>query len=189
MIREAIVTTRDADGGDHVAPMGVEPRGDELVIAPFKPSATLDNLVRERCAVVNYSDDVRVFAGCLTGRESWPLTPAARVNAKRLSGALAHAEVKVTRVQNDDGPRARLSCEIVHQETHAPFRGFNRAQAAVIELAILASRLHLLPWEKIEREAAYLRVAVDKTAGENERAAWTWLMDRIEAFGRERDPR
>ena len=38
-------------------------------------------------------------------------------------------------------------------------------------------------------EAAYLRIAVDKTAGKNERAAWTWLMDRIEAFGRERDPR
>ncbi len=182
MIRETVVTTRDADGGDHLAPLGIHPHGgDTFILAPFKPSATLDNLLRERCAVINYSDDVRVFAGCLSGRRDWPLTAAARVNARRLSGALAHVEVKVTQVQ-DDELRPRLTCAVVHQETHAPFKGFNRAQAAIIELAILVSRLHLLPWEKIEREIAYLQIAVDKTAGANEKTAWGWLLDRIEAF-------
>ena len=39
---------------------------------------------------------------------------------------------------------------MVHAASHAPFQGFNRAQAAVIEAAILASRLHMLPREKIE---------------------------------------
>jgi hypothetical protein len=68
----------------------------------------------------------------------------------------------------------------VHAEQHAPFRGFNRAQAAVVEAAILVSRLHMLPWGKIETEIAYLKIAVDKTAGPREREAWTWLMERIE---------
>ncbi len=184
MIYETIITTRGADGGDHIAPMGIHVHRDELILMPFKPSATLDNLLHKRCAVINYTDDVRIFAGCLSGRRDWPLTPASKVGAKRLSDALAHTEVKVTEV-HDDELRPHLSCEVVHRETHASFRGFNRAQAAIIELAILVSRLHILPWDKIERKIAYLQIAMDKTAGENEQTAWAWLMDRIEAFKRE----
>ena len=45
-----------------------------------------------------------------------------------------------------------------------PLSGFNRAQAAVIEAAILASRLRMLPRKKVEREIAYLQIAVNKTA-------------------------
>jgi hypothetical protein len=73
----------------------------------------------------------------------------------------------------------------VHEAAHSLFRGFNRAQAAVIEGAILVSRLHLLPFEKIETEMAYLSVAVQKTAGPAEQEAWSWLIERVEAFRRE----
>jgi hypothetical protein len=62
---------------------------------------------------------------------------------------------------------------------HAPFRGFNRAQAAVVEAAILVSRLHMLPADKIDREIEYLKIAIDKTAGPREREAWEWLMERV----------
>src|SRR5215471_3787587 len=58
-----------------------------------------------------------------------------------------------------------------------PFRGFNRAQAAVIEAAILVSRLRLLPRERIEREMAYLQSAITKTASTAEEEAWHWLID------------
>ena len=64
---------------------------------------------------------------------------------------------------------------------HAPFAGFNRAQAAVIEAAILVSRLHMLPREKIETEIGYLETAIEKTAGAQETEAWTWLMEAIRA--------
>ena len=66
--------------------------------------------------------------------------------------------------------------------THAPFVGFNRAQAAVIEAAILASRLHLLPRGKVESEIAYLEIAVTKTAAAAELEAWGWLIDKIRAY-------
>ena len=36
----------------------------------------------------------------------------------------------------------------VHEVEHAPFLGLNRAQAAVIEGAVLVSRLHMLPPEQ-----------------------------------------
>ena len=66
--------------------------------------------------------------------------------------------------------------------THAPFRGLNRAKAAVLEAAILVSRLSMLPREKIDGEIAYLRIAIDKTAGPEEREAWDWLMDAVKQF-------
>ena len=79
----------------------------------------------------------------------------------------------------EDEQRPRFHCGIVHLAQHAPFRGFNRAQAAVIEAAILTSRLHMLPREKIESELAYLEIAVGKTAGPIEQEAWDWLMEKI----------
>ena len=58
--------------------------------------------------------------------------------------------------------------------------GFNRAQGAVIEAAILATRLHMLPREKVERELGYLQIAVEKTAGPREHEAWRLLIEKIE---------
>lgn len=185
MIYETIVATSTPDGGVHLAPMGIRHQDGLIVIAPFRPSTTLDNLLRERLAVINFTDDVCVFAGCLTGRRDWPLMPARKVRGGVLRQALAHQEVEVVSVQ-DDEVRPRFHCRVLHQETHAPFQGFNRAQAAVLEAAVLVSRLHLLPTEKIDRELDYLRIAVDKTAGPREREAWNWLMERIAEYRREK---
>ena len=57
----------------------------------------------------------------------------------------------------EDELRPRFQCRVVHREMHAPFQGFNRAQAAVIEAAILVSRLGMLPREKVEEEIGYLQ--------------------------------
>jgi hypothetical protein len=43
----------------------------------------------------------------------------------------------------------------------------------------------MLPAEKIDAEIAYLRIALDKTAGPVEREAWNWLMARIGQHRRE----
>jgi uncharacterized protein len=181
MIRESIVTTLGPDGGVHIAPIGVIVEAQGLVIAPFRPSATLDNRLARKAAVVNYTDDVRVFAGCITGRKrDWPTRPAERVQGAVLDAALAHEELELA-VVREDSQRPRLICRTLWVATHAPFRGFNRAQSAVIEAAILASRLSMLPREKIEREIAYLTIGLEKTAGPREREAWGWLMEMIDA--------
>ncbi len=180
MIRETIVTTQDLEGRVQIAPIGIIQEGYDWVIAPFRPSTTLENLRANPYAVANYCDDVRVFAGCLTGRRDWPTRSAELVPGVVLDQALAHAELEVTRVTEDD-QRPRFHCRVAHEATHRPFLGFNRAQAAVIETAILVSRLERLPWDKIEREIAYLEIAVTKTAGPREQQAWDWLMERIDA--------
>ncbi len=178
MIRETIVTTAGPAGLVHMAPIGLIADGDGWIIAPFRPSKTLDNLREVPFAVANYTDDVRIFAGCLTGHNQWPTAASDEVPVQRLSGALAHAELAVDRVIEDE-QRPRFHCRVLRVATHAPFLGFNRAQAAVIEAAILVSRLEMLPREKIAQEIAYLEIAVGKTAGTAERQAWQWLMERI----------
>ena len=184
MIHEVIVTCRSPAGENQIAPMGVQWQAGEVVIAPFKPSRTLNNILTGECAVINYCDDVRIFAGCLTGRYDWPLVEAEQVAAPRLLDALAHTEVRLHRVEEHE-LRPRLICRPVFEASHRPFRGFNRAQAAVLELAILVSRLSMLPAEKIEREISYLTIALDKTAGERERQAWDWLMEQVDAYRRQ----
>ena len=72
MIRETIVTTVDRAGAVHIAPLGLIADGDHWIIAPFRPSRTLDNLREVPHAVASHVDDVRIFAGCLTGRRDWP---------------------------------------------------------------------------------------------------------------------
>ncbi len=180
MIFETIVTTQAGDGRIHIAPMGIREDNSLIVLAPFRPSTTLNNVLENSYAVVNYCDDVRIFAGCLTGRHDWPTMPAEKIPCVRLQSALAHCELKLERMEEDE-LRPRLFCQVVHRVNHAPFRGFNRAQAAVLEAAILVSRLHMLPWEKIEAEVKYLSIAIDKTAGPREREAWGWLMEKVNA--------
>lgn len=182
MIRETIVTTRAPDGSAHIAPMGATLIEGGYLLQPFRPSRTLDNLVAARACAVNFTDDARIFAGCITGRRrDWPTAPTTRIDGLRLAGALAHDEVEITSVE-DDATRPRLFARIVHSENHAPFRGMNRAKAAVLEAAVLVSRLHMLPAEKIDAEMAYLTIAIDKTAGREELEAWSWLTEAIADF-------
>jgi len=181
MIRETIVTSLSRGDGVHIAPMGVHVLAGEMLILPFKPSTTLDNILATGHAVLNHCDDVRIFAGCLTGRRDWPLVATELVPGRRLAAALAHVELELIR-HEDDALRPRLHCRVVQEAMHGPFAGFNRAQFSVLEAAILVSRLDRLPWDKIESELAYLRIGLEKTAGEREWEAWGWLMETIETF-------
>jgi uncharacterized protein len=178
LIREAIVTTVNALGEPHLAPLGLIAEGEKWILAPFHPSTTLENLRQSPFAVANLTDDVRVFAGCVTGRRrDWPLTPASVVAAPRLASTLAHVELSVVEVREDQS-RPRFVCQVVHRASHAPFQGFNRAQSAVIEGAVLVSRLHMMPRGEIEAEMTRLEITVGKTAGAAEAEAWGWLKER-----------
>lgn len=185
MIYETIVTTIDAAGKPHVTPFGVRHVGEgedcRIVISPYKPSTTLNNILATQHAVLNLTDDVRVFAGALTNKQPWQLVQTTHVAGFRLANCLAHVELTLDQLQ-DDATRPQLMMKKVVEYHHQAFAGFNRAQAAVIELAVLASRLHLLPREKVQTELAYLQIAIDKTAGEREIEAWTWLLEKVQHF-------
>jgi hypothetical protein len=176
-INEIILISENADGTPHIAPFGMRERGGLLLIAPFRPSVSLDNLMSGRPATVNTTDDVRVFAGALTGRRDWSVSKLE--GAWVLPSALSYRLLKLAKLEEDE-QRPHLYFEVEREANLRPFQGYNRAQAAVIELCVLVSRLNRLPLEKILAEIAYLQIAIDKTAGEQELQAWRWLMEAVE---------
>lgn len=185
MIYETIILTVDSAGAPHITPFGVRKTDDLLLISPFRPSTTLENILTTKVAVMNLTDDVRVFAGAVV--KSLPpcdLEPATKVKGFRLKNTLAHQELELVSIREDE-VRPELLMRVVHQAAHQPFMGFNRAQAAVIELAVLVSRLHMLSKDKVMLEKQYLQIAIDKTAGERELQAWGWLIEKIDHFYRE----
>lgn len=186
LIAETIVTTRNLAGEVHIAPLGLIKDGEQWIIAPFSPSRTLDNLRENPVAVANHVEDVRVYAGCLTGRRVWPVRRAEKVDGAVLQAAISHWELKVDRVEEDD-LRPRFVCSVVATGNHQAWSGYNRAQAAVLEAAVLISRLNMLPVEKVESELAYLDIAISKTAGPVEAEAWGWLMEKVGAWRAERN--
>ncbi len=185
MIYEGVIVTTQVDGSAHVTPMGFRRDGDAIEVAPFRPSHTLDNLHRHPQATLNLTDDVRIVAGALTGRREWPVVRATAVDGWRLVETLAHWELEVVEVI-EDAERPRFHLAVRSEQLHAGFRGFNRAQAAVIEAAILISRLDWLEPAKLAAEMAYLRIAIDKTAGPRERTAWQWLLAAARGHPRHR---
>jgi len=181
MIFETIITTINTQAEPHVTPFGVRYEGENVIISPYKPSITLTNILTTRHAVMNLTDDVRVFAAALTDRQIWQLLPANKINGFRLENTLQHVELALIEVR-EDAVRPQLVMQRIFTQHHRAFNGFNRAQAAVIELAVLVSRLHMLPIEKIQTEMQYLQIAIDKTAGENELQAWGWLVEKVNQF-------
>ena len=181
MIFETIVITQDAAGKPHIAPFGIKYDADLVIISPYKPSVTLDNILTTKTATLNITDDVCIFAGALTEHIK-DVALQASINAGyRLAHALSHSELALIEVKHD-AIRPQLMMQKIVSEDHAPFLGFNRAQAAVLELCILVSRLDRLPRDKVESELAYLQIGIDKTAGERELQAWGWLQQKIKHF-------
>ncbi len=181
MIYETIIISTNENGEAHVTPFGVQFEDDVVVISPFKPSKTLNNILSTQTATMNLTDDVRVFAGVLTKRQPWQLIKTNQIDGYRLADCLTHVELKLLEVREDD-TRPQLRMRQVEKQHHGDFKGFNRAQAAVIELAVLTSRLDMLPPEKIQSEREYLQIAIDKTAGKIELEAWVWLSEKINQY-------
>jgi uncharacterized protein len=181
MIFETIVITVNSQNQPHIAPFGVRYAQDKVIISPYRPSQTLDNIVATKTATLNITDDVRIFAGALTGNTNNDALQANIHKGYRLANALSHTELALLEVKHDD-LRPQLIMQKVAELHHKSFTGFNRAQAAVIELCILVSRLHMLPKDKVMLEMKYLQIAIDKTAGERELEAWGWLAEKIDHF-------
>jgi hypothetical protein len=174
MIVESIVTTVGADGAVNSAPMGVEWGEDRIVLKPFLDTATYRNVVAVRAAVVNLVDDVRIFARAAISNPVCPTVPATVVHGVRLADCCSWRELEVSSIDSTP-PRSRIETTVVHRGVVREFIGFNRARHAVLEAAIYATRLHLLPREFVGSELERLQVIVDKTAGPEEQEAMALL--------------
>jgi hypothetical protein len=178
MILETLITTVNDDGTPNISPMGplVDEQMNQFVLRPYQTSQTYTNLKRTRQGVLHVTDDVEMMARAAVHR----LDPLPRlVKAKKVEGVvIADAcrwyEFRVTSL-DDSAQRTTIACEVVARGRIRDFLGFNRAKHAVLEAAILATRLEFLPAEQVCEEFRRLAVLVEKTAGQQERRAFQFL--------------
>jgi len=180
VIVETIVTTVADDETVNCAPMGVEWGESVIVLKPFLETTTYRNVVATGAAVVNLTDDVRVFAHAAIGNPQYPTVPAVAVRGVVLADCCSWRELQVRSIDSAP-PRSRIDMTEVHRGTRREFIGFNRARHAVLEAAIYATRLHLLPRSFVESEFARLQTIVDKTAGPAEFEAMALLTEHVRA--------
>ena len=178
MILETIVTTVAEDGAVNCAPMGVEWDEAIIVLKPFLDTTTYRNVAATGAAVVNLIDDVRVFASAAIGNPRYPTVAAVAVRGVVLADCCSWRELEVRAIDSTP-PRSRIETAVVHRGVRREFIGFNRACHAVLEAAIYATRLHILPRAFVESELARLQVIVDKTAGPHEAEAMAMLTEYI----------
>ncbi|MEM1226931.1 MAG: DUF447 domain-containing protein [Planctomycetota bacterium] len=204
MILESIVTTVDVKGIVNVAPMGPMVEGDPhdpgrpmFVLRPWEGSRTCHNLLTTNRAVIHVVDDATLIADAVLGTvDPVGLTVAVGSNGHwhRLINCHRWFAVETSRVERPLNParcerlglhrepcidgRHELWAETIQSGVEQPFFGFNRARHAIIEAAILASRVQHLPTQAIESQLKLLRIAVDKTGEQAERDA----MGRLEAY-------
>jgi hypothetical protein len=183
MILEGIVTSIGSDGEVNVAPMGPHVDADmaRFLLRPFPTSQTCRNLKSHGEGVLHVTDDVLLLARAALGPVDPPppLVPAVAVRGWVLAGACRYYEFRVRSIDESD-PRVRIEVEVVRAGRLRDFFGFNRAKHAVVEAAILATRTDFLPLDEIEADYCRLAVLVEKTGGEQERAAFDFLRRHVE---------
>jgi hypothetical protein len=148
-----------------------------FTLRPFPTSNTYRNLLNHGEGVLHVTDDALLLAKAAIGAAVMPpVRPAAHVTGFVLADCCRYFEFRVKSVDTS-AQRVSIEAEVVHAGRVRDFFGFNRAKHAVVEAAILATRLHLLPLAEVASEFAKLRVIVGKTGGPDEHAA----MDLLEA--------
>lgn len=179
---EGIVTTLDADGAPHIAPMGpiVDAEFNQLVLRPFRTSTTYANLKRGGSGVLHVTDDVELLARAAVGRlEQLPrFMPAEAVEGVILADACRWYAFRVESL-DDREERTRIVARVVDRGRLRDFFGFNRAKHAVVEAAILATRLGLLEADFMLGELDRLAVLVEKTGGNQEHRAFKFLQTYV----------
>ncbi|TWT35482.1 hypothetical protein KOR34_03740 [Posidoniimonas corsicana] len=175
LLLECLVTTLDADGQVHLAPMGpiVDPSFERVLLRPYPPSRTLDNLRRDGAAVMHTTDDAALLARAAIGEltELPATTPTPDCRGAILSDACQWRQLSVESIDDSTCP-VQVVCRVSGSGVLRDFVGFNRAKHALIEAAILATRIDHLPHEKILAQVAMLAAPVDKTGGHAERDAF-----------------
>jgi hypothetical protein len=179
---EGLVTTLNADGSPHIAPMGpiVDAQFNQLLLRPFRSSTTYQNLKRSGEGVMHVTDDVELLARAAMGQiVAMPrLLPAESIDGNILADACRWYAFRVRSI-DDREERTAIEADVIDRGVLREFFGFNRGKHAVIEAAILATRLHILKPDHVLNEFERLRVLVEKTGGQQEHAAFDFLRQHV----------
>ncbi|MFO0912783.1 MAG: DUF447 family protein [Pirellulales bacterium] len=191
MIVEGLCTTVDLEGRLNLAPLGPIVEGDfeSLILRPFPGSKTYENLKARRRCVFHVTDDAATMAlAAIDQLDDWPpCVPVAILESPEGSPSAWDVPHLVDCVRwyalelvswDESGPRPVAEGRVVASGRERDFWGFNRARHALIETAILATRLAWHSPEEIARQLDHCRTVVNKTGGPAELLAF----DRLHAW-------
>lgn len=193
VILESIVTSVDETGQVNIAPMGPrvlgqvqrdDSRPPKFLLRPFNTSRTYRNLLATGKAVIHVTDDALLFARAAVDAIDRDATQQLvqqipDTNWWTLRDCHRWFAVEIESVSQEQ-PRVDMECRVEQSCDVRPFFGFNRAKHAVIEAAILATRVGLLRPDQILEDLDRLQPLVDKTGGPDEHTAFKFLRQTID---------
>jgi len=186
MIIETIFSTLDSEGRPNFAPMGLVWGEERMTVRPFRDTTTYRNLIETRCGVTNVTDNVLSYVRTALSDRQLPHFPAHHIRGVVLEEACLWRELEVVDM-NGDEQRARIRCRVVGEGRLRDFLGFNRGKNAVIEAAILATRLHIHSPAHVHSAIESYEDLVLRTGGKQEREAIQYIQDYIARWFRARE--
>jgi hypothetical protein len=129
------------------------------------------------------TDDVLLIAraamGTVAAGSDVAIMPAQHVRGFVLTDACRYYELRV-RTLDDSSERTRIEAQVLGAESRRDFFGFNRARHAVLEAAILVTRLFLTGPGHVLAELDRLQQIVDKTGSDPEHTAMNEMRQYVQ---------
>ena len=180
MILEGVVTTLGPDGALNVAAMGpdIVADSDRFVLRPFRTSNTFRNLQASGEGVLHVTDDALLIArAVIRNANSFLSRPATSVRGRILETSGRYLEFRVVEADLTAERATLIARTVASGRQDRDLFGMNRAKFAVVEAAILATRLDFLPAAEVRAEFDRLAVLVAKTGGPDEREGFRILAE------------
>ncbi len=178
MIVETIFSTLDKEEKPNFAPMGLVWGEDVITVLPFRNTRTYQNLAATGYGIANLSDDVLAYVRCGLYKKVLPSFPAKVVPGAVFESTCSWREMEVVSKSGSDD-RAELKCRVLHKGWQKDFLGFCRAGNAVIEAAILATRLAIYDRRIVDEKLMYYMKIVEKTGDFKEKQAFRLVQDYV----------
>ena len=182
LIIEGLMTSLNEDGTVNLSPMGsqIDSSNGQIQFRPFKTARSYGNVMRTKQAVFHVTDDANLIARAAVGSVAPPpqMIPLNNGSAFRLADTCRWYLLDLLEI-DQSRERASIVMSIQSQGTVREFVGFNRAKHAVIEAAILATRVGILSDDTIQRQLEMLQPWIEKTGGAEEFSAYEFLVCHI----------
>jgi hypothetical protein len=184
MIIETILSSTSEDGKANFAPIGVRIPDDCLRLSEVKEidlflypgSHTFSNLKQVPQGVANLTDDVLSFVEAALFSDRLATVPSRLVLPPRIAAAKTLWEFSIGSFDDSSSP-ARVRGKVLLFEEVGGFAGYCRAQGAILEATIAATRLQWILPRKILDSWQLWQEAVAKTGGIREQRAFQKLTE------------
>lgn len=166
-IVETIVSTYNADGKPHAAPIGVTMKNSNQVVLKFyTTSETYKNITAKKCAIINITGNIEIFYRTAFKElnpngmvpKEW-FQQDKKIEAPRLYIADATIGISVLNIAPLDEEKVVALCKVTHINTNKKFpQVYSRAFGLTLEAIIHSTRVQKFLSGTIEQQKQALKL-------------------------------